>query len=475
MNLFLVRKPCEELEERKIMINFAGEKKNAINMSEKEIIPFFDAVKDTMQGIIKVIGVGGGGCNAVRNMYNEKVTGVTFAACNTDSQSLKGSPVPVKVLMGEGLGAGGFPEIGKSEAEKSEESLKNILSDGTKMVFITASMGGGTGTGSAPVIAKMAKDLGLLTIGVVTIPFFFEKKQKIIKALKGVDEMRKHVDALLIINNERLCDVYADSDISLHEAFERADNILKDAVKGISELITVHSEGSINLDFRDVEATMKDGGGAIMAMGRAGGEHRVEKAIIDALNSPLLYGNDIGKAKRILFNLYASSEHPIIVREMLEIDDFFDQLDPNINVIWGTSTDDSLGEDAKVTILATGLEDEARNTILADVHRDEDDFYEDLINQLYKPVKKEVSMVITKDVEVPFDVKPVQAVEPAVEEPVVKVPADDEPVGEEPEKPVVEPVTVEERPAVETPIKEEPTLLNKWKIWLSNLIKDVTE
>lgn len=475
MNLFLVRKPCEELEERKIMINFAGEKKNAINMSEKEIIPFFDDVKDTMQGIIKVIGVGGGGCNAVRNMYNEKVTGVTFAACNTDSQSLKGSPVPVKVLMGEGLGAGGFPEIGKSEAEKSEESLKNILSDGTKMVFITASMGGGTGTGSAPVIAKMAKDLGLLTIGVVTIPFFFEKKQKIIKALKGVDEMRKHVDALLIINNERLCDVYADSDISLHEAFERADNILKDAVKGISELITVHSEGSINLDFRDVEATMKDGGGAIMAMGRAGGEHRVEKAIIDALNSPLLYGNDIGKAKRILFNLYASSEHPIIVREMLEIDDFFDQLDPNINVIWGTSTDDSLGEDAKVTILATGLEDEARNTILADVHRDEDDFYEDLINQLYKPVKKEVSMVITKDVEVPFDVKPVQAVEPAVEEPVVKVPADDEPVGEEPEKPVVEPVTVEERPAVETPIKEEPTSLNKWKIWLSNLIKDVTE
>lgn len=457
------------------MINFAGEKKNAINMSEKEIIPFFDDVKDTMQGIIKVIGVGGGGCNAVRNMYNEKVTGVTFAACNTDSQSLKGSPVPVKVLMGEGLGAGGFPEIGKSEAEKSEESLKNILSDGTKMVFITASMGGGTGTGSAPVIAKMAKDLGLLTIGVVTIPFFFEKKQKIIKALKGVDEMRKHVDALLIINNERLCDVYADSDISLHEAFERADNILKDAVKGISELITVHSEGSINLDFRDVEATMKDGGGAIMAMGRAGGEHRVEKAIIDALNSPLLYGNDIGKAKRILFNLYASSEHPIIVREMLEIDDFFDQLDPNINVIWGTSTDDSLGEDAKVTILATGLEDEARNTILADVHRDEDDFYEDLINQLYKPVKKEVSMVITKDAEVPFDVKPVQAVEPAVEEPVVKVPADDEPVGEEPEKPVVEPVTVEERPAVETPIKEEPTLLNKWKIWLSNLIKDVTE
>jgi len=433
---------------------FAGGNKQQINMGE-DIIPFFGDVKDTMQGIIKVVGVGGGGCNAVRNMFNENVAGVTFAACNTDSQSLKGSPVPVKVLMGEGLGAGGFPEIGKSEAEKSADSLKAVLSDGTKMVFITASMGGGTGTGSAPVIAKMAKEMGLLTIGVVTIPFFFEKKQKIIKALKGVDEMRKYVDALLIINNERICDVYADSDISLQEAFGRADNILKDAVKGISELITIHSEGSINLDFRDAEATMKDGGGAIMAMGRACGGHRVEKAIIDALNSPLLYGNDIGKAKRILFNIYASSEHPIIVREMQEIDDFFDQLNPNISVIWGTSTDDTLGEDAKVTILATGLEDDARKEVQADVHDSDDAFYEDMINQLYKPVKK-VGEVIAKDLTIPFDVERAPEPEPApVQEP----------------EPIVEPVAE----GIEKPVRGESSMVGKWTVWLKNLMKEVTE
>lgn len=439
----------------------------------EELIPFFDNVKDTMQGIIKVVGVGGGGCNAVRNMYNEKVAGVTFAACNTDSQSLKGSPVPVKVLMGEGLGAGGYPEIGKSEAEKSIDSIKTILDDGTKMVFITASMGGGTGTGSAPVIAKMAKEMGLLTIGVVTIPFSFEKKQKIIKALKGVDEMRKYVDALLIINNERICDVYADSDISLQEAFGRADNILKDAVKGISELITVHSEGSINLDFRDVEATMRDGGGAIMAMGRACGEHRVEKAIIDALNSPLLYGNDIGKAKRILFNIYASTDHPIFVREMQEIDDFFDQLDPNISVIWGTSTDDSLGEDAKVTILATGLEDGIRREVQTNVHRDEYDYYDDMVKQLYKPVNKKVSDAITKDLTIPFDVEPAPNVEPAIEtvsdeESVVsQIDNHDEVESERNDVP-------DKEPSEDTKV-EEPTMVSKWKSWLNNLMKDVTE
>ena len=432
-----------------------------------------------MQGIIKVVGVGGGGCNAVRNMYNEGVAGVSFAACNTDSQSLKGSPVPVKLLMGEGLGAGGDPEIGKSEAEKSLDSLRNILSDGTKMVFITASMGGGTGTGSAPVVAQVAKELKLLTVGVVTIPFYFEKKQKIVKALKGVDELRKYVDAILIINNERLCDVYSDSDISLmiinnerlcdvysdsdislKEAFSRADNILKDAVKGISELITVHSEGSINLDFRDVEATMKDGGGAIMAMGRASGDHRVEKAILDALNSPLLYGNDIGKAKRILFNIYASEEHPIFVREMQEIDDFFDQLDPNISVIWGTSTDDSLGEDAKVTILATGLEDDMRKEVKANVHRTDDDFYEDLIPMLYKPAKKPTPAKVLVQ-ELPFEVTPAPEPEPAVEEPVVEEPK----VEKVPEpEPVKEPVMITESPTV-----------SRWKAWLNNIVKDVTE
>ena len=432
----------------------------------------FDGIKDTMQGIIKVIGVGGGGCNAVRNMFNEGVEGVTYAACNTDSQSLKGSPVPVKVLMGEGLGAGGNPEIGKSEAEKSSDLLREIMNDGTKMVFVTASMGGGTGTGSAPVVAQVAKEMGLLTVGVVTIPFYFERKPKIIQALKGVDELRKYVDAMLIINNERLCDVYSDSEISLKEAFGRADNILKDAVKGISELITVHSEGSINLDFRDVEATMKDGGGAIMAMGRASGDHRVEKAILSALDSPLLYGNDIGKAKRILFNIYASDEHPIFVREMQEIDDFFDQLDPNISVIWGTSTDDSLGEDAKVTILATGLEDDIRKEVQENVHRDDDDFYEDLINRLYKPAKKKkVGEVITQT-ELEFEVEPAPEPEPAkAPEPAVPE-GDSESTTTETDSDTTSDEDVWNTDD-EAPIA--PTMVSKWKKWLNDLMKDVTE
>ena len=421
----------------------------------------FGPVTDQMQGIIKVVGVGGGGCNAVRNMFNEGVEGVTYAVCNTDSQSLSRSPVPVKLMLGKsGLGAGADPEIGRSEAETNVEDFRRLLSDGTKMVFVTAGMGGGTGTGAAPVVAGIAKEMGLLTVGVVTIPFYFEKKRKIIKALKGVDELRKNVDALLIVNNERLCDVYADANIPVKEAFQRADNILMDAVKGISELITLPSDGGIKSDFRDVETTMKNGGGAIMAMGRASGDHRVEKAILDALDSPLLYGNNIGRAKRILFNIYASDEHPIFVKELQEIDDFFDQLDPNIEVIWGTATDDSLGEDAKVTILATGLEDDLRAEVQTDVHRNEDEFYEDLIPKLYKPVKKPtVAEVITQ--ELPFEVEPAQEPEPA----------------ETPEPaPNQEPATVDTTEEADDDGKHtEPTILERWREWLNGLVKEVTE
>ena len=407
----------------------------------------FGPVKDTMQGIIKVIGVGGGGCNAVRNMYNEGVEGVTYAVCNTDSQSLSRSPVPVKIMLGEsGLGAGANPELGKKEAEANINDIVKLLSDGTKMVFVTAGMGGGTGTGAAPVVAGVAKDMGLLTVGVVTIPFYFEKKRKIIKALKGVDELRKNVDALLIVNNERLCDVYADSELSVKEAFQRADNILMDAVKGISELITMPSDGGIKSDFRDVESTMRDGGGAIMAMGRASGNMRVQKAIVDALDSPLLYGNDIGKAKRILFNIYASDEHPIFVRELQEIDDFFDQLDPNIEVIWGTATDDSLGEDAKVTILATGLEDDLSNEVNKDVHHDEDDYYEDLIKLLYKSQKKVTVKEAIVQQELPFEVEPAPEPEPAIPEP------ESEPESE-----------------------GEPKMVDKLRNWLNNFMTTVTE
>lgn len=349
----------------------------------------FGTVEDKMQGIIKVIGVGGGGCNAVRNMFNEEISGVSLAVCNTDSKSLAPSPVPTKILLGEGLGAGGVPEIGRSEAEKNIDDIKRLLNDGTKMVFITASMGGGTGTGSAPVIAGVAKEMGILTIGIITIPFYFEKKQKIIRALKGVEEMRKNVDALLIINNERLCDVYCDTPISVKESFARADNILKEAVVGISELITVNSDGGIDLDFRDVETTMRNGGGAIMAMGRAEGEKRVEHAIKNALDSPLLYGTDITRAKRILFNIYSSDDTPIMVPEMQEIDDFFDSLNPNIEVIWGISSDNTLGADAKVTILATGMEEIGN----CQEEMKDDDYYEDLIRQLYRPIMKKEETV----------------------------------------------------------------------------------
>ena len=415
----------------------------------------FPVVEDKMQGIIKVVGVGGGGCNAVRNMYLDKVGGVTYAVMNTDSQSLSRSPVPYKIQLGAGLGAGGNPEQGRQEAETNIEDIRKLLSDGTKMVFVTAGMGGGTGTGAAPVVAGIAKEMGLLTVGVVTIPFYFEKKKKIIKALKGVDEMRKNVDALLIVNNERLCDIYSDSELSVKEAFKCADNILMDAVKGISELITLPSDGGIKSDFKDVETTMKDGGGAIMAMGRASGEHRVEKAILNALDSPLLYGNDIGKAKRILFNIYASDERPIYVRELQEIDDFFDQLDPNIDVIWGTATDDSLGEDAKVTILATGLEDELRKEVQKDAHSNEDDFYEDLIPKLYKPAKKKKMAEVLTPVAEPKPA-PVAASEPEPDPVPFKV------------EPKPEPVKEENPP-------QEPTTIERWKGWLNNLMKDVTE
>lgn len=347
----------------------------------------FGQTEDTTKNIIKVIGVGGGGCNAVKNMYSEGIVNVSFAVCNTDSQSLSKSPVPVKIMLGKsGLGAGANPEVGRSEAQNTQEDIKRLLDDGTKMAFVTAGMGGGTGTGAAPVIAGIAKSMGILTVGIITIPFYFEKRKKIVKALQGVEEMRKNVDALLIVNNERLCDVYADSEITVKDAFKLADKVLSDATKSISELITV--EGTINLDFRDIETTIKSGGGAIMAMGRASGEGRVQNAIKNALDSPLLYGSDISNAQRILFNIYTSSKHPIFVREMREIDTFFDDLNPDIKVIWGLSDDDSLDEDAKVTILATGLNNELSEDVQesSSTSKDEED-YQRIIDKLYHPIR----------------------------------------------------------------------------------------
>ena len=414
----------------------------------------FGIVEDRTMKILKVVGVGGAGCNAVRNMYDEGIEGVSFAVFNTDSKVLAKSPVPVKLQLGEGLGAGANPEVGKSEAENNIDDIRTLLNDGTKMVFITAGMGGGTGTGAAPVVAQIAQELGILTVAIVTIPFYFERKKKIVKALKGVEELRKYVDAMLVINNERLCDVYSDSPISLNEAFKRADDVLKEAVKGISELITFHSDGNINLDFRDVETTTRKGGGAIMAIGRASGNKRIERAIIDALDSPLLCGNDINKAKKILFNIYASTEHQIFVNEMQEIDEFFDQLDPDIEVIWGTSTDDSLGEDAKVTILATGIDNEFTEP-KEEKHSEGEEHFEQLIKDLYKPVKRPKPQ---EKEEKETEIKEQDKKEP--EPPFIVVASKVEPAAE----PAAEPV--KEEKSEEIPEPKKPSILDKWKKWL---------
>lgn len=406
----------------------------------------FGQTEDTTKNIIKVIGVGGGGCNAVKNMYSEGIVNVSFAICNTDSQSLSKSPVPVKIMLGKsGLGAGANPEVGRSEAQNTQEDIQRLLNDGTKMAFVTAGMGGGTGTGAAPVIAGIAKSMGILTVGIITIPFYFEKRKKIVKALQGVEEMRKNVDALLIVNNERLCDVYADSEITVKDAFKLADKVLSDATKSISELITV--EGTINLDFRDIETTIKSGGGAIMAMGRASGEGRVQNAILNALDSPLLYGSDISNAQRILFNIYTSSKHPIFVREMREIDAFFDELNPDIKVIWGLSDDDSLDEDAKVTILATGLNNELADEIQDNpvtTTKDEDD-YQRIIDKLYHPIRDDFQSQGKEDSpkeDIPTESSNTESTDiPDDEQPplIPDAPTEESPVvEEEPPKPVIQ-------------------------------------
>lgn len=307
------------------------------------------------QTIIKVIGVGGGGGNAVNHMFNEGIHDVSFALCNTDNQALNESPVETRLQLGrrttEGLGAGNRPEVARKAAEESKAEIQELLNDGTKMVFITAGMGGGTGTGAAPVVARTAKEMGILTVGIVTIPFVFEGRKKIVQALMGVEDIAKNVDALLVINNERLIDIY--SDLTIPNAFAKADDTLAIAAKGIAEIITVH--GHINLDFADVKTILKDGGVAIMSSGIGEGENRVEDAIKNALHSPLLNNNDVFDAKKILFNIYAGEKHPLIVEEMEAVSEFMKRFGSEIEVIWGTATEKELDQKVKITLLATGF------------------------------------------------------------------------------------------------------------------------
>ncbi|MDX9748327.1 MAG: cell division protein FtsZ [Paludibacter sp.] len=302
--------------------------------------------------IIKVIGVGGGGGNAVNHMYKQGIRDVTFVVCNTDNQALKTSPVPVKIQLGLGLGAGGQPEVAKKAAEESIENIQKVLRENTKMVFITAGMGGGTGTGASPVVAQAAHELGILTVGIVTIPFAFEGAHKIRQALQGVAELSEHVDALLVINNQKLTEIYADLELS--NAFAKADDVLTNAARGIAEIITV--PGYINTDFADVYTILSKGNVAIMNTGYASGEKRITNAIKDALNSPLLNTNDVSGASKVLLNLYCSTQHQIRMEEVKEINDFMATIGDDIQVIWGATFDDSLGEDVKITLIATGYD-----------------------------------------------------------------------------------------------------------------------
>ena len=312
----------------------------------------------TDSSLIKVIGVGGGGSNAVNYMFNQKIPKVRFVVCNTDKQHLDDSPVREKVLLGEaithGRGAGNKPEVGKQCAEASSEAIKELFADGTEMVFITAGMGGGTGTGAAPVIAKLAKEADMLTIGIVTVPFMFEGEQKILKALDGANAMREHVDALLLINNESLIELYPE--LNFFNAFEKADDTLANAARSVSEIISERCY--INVDFEDVRTTLKDSGTAIIATAYGEGEHRISDAIQNALHSPLLKSHDIYTSKRLLFKFACSKDSPNApkAQELGEISHFTSKLPGNIDVKWGVADDPTLGDKVRVTVLASGFD-----------------------------------------------------------------------------------------------------------------------
>lgn len=328
---------------------------------------------------IKVIGVGGGGGNAVNYMYEQGIKDVSFIICNTDRQALENSPIKTKVLLGEGLGAGNRPEKARMAAENSQSDVEACLDANTKMVFVTATMGGGTGTGAAPVVAKYAKEKDILTVGVVTVPFAWEGRNKRRQAYKGVIEMHKHVDALLVIQNEKLRSVYPT--MNFENGFSIVNEVLNQAVKGIAELETVH--GRINLDFADVNTTLKNAGFALMNTGVGSGEHRIRKALENAINSPLVQDTNIRKAKKILLNIYCPKN--LLMEETQDIEDFFDEmLCDDIDVIWGLTMDESLGEDVKITLVVTGFSSDVIPELEAATEED----INDVIDKKTKPKEK---------------------------------------------------------------------------------------
>lgn len=328
------------------------------NLPIPDITDDSNFVDNTDNSIIKVIGVGGGGGNAVNYMYNQNIPMVNFVVCNTDKQHLDMSPVPTKLLIGynltKGLGAGNDPEVGRQCAEADEDKIKELFQPPVEMVFITAGMGGGTGTGAAPVVARLAQEAGMLTIGIVTVPFLFEGEKKVIKALEGADEMKKYVDALLIINNENLIELY--KDLNFFNAFGKADDTLANAARSISEIIS--EKCYINVDFRDVKSTLKNSGTAIISTAYGEGEHRIHDAIQNALHSPLLKAHNIYSSRRLLFKFSCSKDcaNPLRAEEINEITRFTSQLTSSIDVKWGIADNPDMGEKVKVTILASGFD-----------------------------------------------------------------------------------------------------------------------
>ncbi len=398
----------------------------------------FDLPKN-QSSIIKVVGVGGGGSNAVSHMFQQGIEGVDFIICNTDSQALESSPIPTKVQLGsKGLGAGSIPDVGRESAVENIEDIKQILEKNTKMLFITAGMGGGTGTGAAPVIAKTAREMDILTVGIVTIPFSFEGRKRKIQADAGIEELRNNVDSLLIICNDKLREVHGD--LKLSEAFQKADNILTVAAKGIAEIITV--TGYINVDFEDVKTVMKESGTAIMGSASAEGEDRAIKAIDEALASPLLNDNQIKGTNNILLYL-ASGDEELTMDEVTEITDYIqEEAGMNAEIIWGNGNDDSLGNKISITLVATG-------------------FSSDDIEQIERPVKRKVHELTVGPKEEKVKPKP-RITEPISEITLIKPEeAKDTEVKENPK--TTEDKSKEEAKTIEFPIDNEQLVVEEDK------------
>jgi cell division protein FtsZ len=370
-------------------------------MDPLEGIMEFDLPKN-ISSIIKVIGVGGGGSNAVNHMYNLGIKGVDFIVCNTDKQALDISAVPYKIQLGasltEGNGAGAIPEIGKNAAIENIDEIRSVLSENTKMVFVTAGMGGGTGTGAAPVIAGVARELGILTVGIVTVPFGFEGRKRRQQAELGLEEMRKAVDTLLVINNEKLREMTGN--LTINNAFSKADDVLTVAAKGIAELISV--TGSVNVDFNDVYTVMKDSGVAIMGSAAVEGENRAIRCVTEALDSPLLNDNNIAGAKFVLLNItYGDKE--VLMDEITEITDFIqDEAGSSADVIWGHGYDPSLGEKLSVTLIATGFNSSPITGF--------EKAPEKIVRPLHEEPKKEITTALNRPTEVVTKAEPTPTV-----------------------------------------------------------------